>query len=80
MTKIVVMGGSFNPPTIAHQRLLLGAVKELGADKGIFVPSSHTLCQYQNAPGKASQRSAAGGCAAADAQGHVRRRSPADSG
>ena len=28
---IVVMGGSFNPPTIAHQRLL-DAVKELGAD------------------------------------------------
>lgn len=42
MRKIVVMGGSFNPPTIAHQRLLLGAVNALGADKGIFVPSSHT--------------------------------------
>ena len=41
MTKIVVMGGSFNPPTIAHQRLLLDAVNALGADKGIFVPSSH---------------------------------------
>ena len=40
--RIIVMGGSFNPPTIAHQRLLLGAVNELGADKGIFVPSSHT--------------------------------------
>ena len=39
---LVVMGGSFNPPTIAHQRLLLGAVNELNADKGIFVPSSHT--------------------------------------
>lgn len=38
---IIVMGGSFNPPTIAHQRLLLGAVNALGADKGIFVPSSH---------------------------------------
>ena len=38
---IVVMGGSFNPPTIAHQRLLLGAVNALGADKGIFLPSSH---------------------------------------
>lgn len=38
---IVVMGGSFNPPTMAHQRLLLGAVNALGADKGIFVPSSH---------------------------------------
>ena len=39
---IIVMGGSFNPPTIAHQRLLLGVVNVLGADKGIFVPSSHT--------------------------------------
>ena len=40
--RIIVMGGSFNPPTSAHQRLLLGAVKELGADMGFFVPSSHT--------------------------------------
>lgn len=39
---IVVMGGSFNPPTMAHQRLLLGAVNETGAARGIFVPSSHT--------------------------------------
>lgn len=39
--QIIVMGGSFNPPTIAHQRLLLGAVNTLGADKGIFVPSSN---------------------------------------
>lgn len=39
---IIVMGGSFNPPTVAHQQLLLGAVDALGADKGIFVPSSHT--------------------------------------
>ena len=39
--QIIVMGGSFNPPTVAHQRLLLGAVNVLGADKGIFVPSSH---------------------------------------
>lgn len=38
---IIVMGGSFNPPTLAHQRLLLGIVKTMGADRGIFVPSSH---------------------------------------
>lgn len=38
---IVVLGGSFNPPTLAHQRLLLGAVEAIGAEKGIFVPSSH---------------------------------------
>lgn len=38
--KIVVMGGSFNPPTVAHERILLAAVRELNADGGIFVPSS----------------------------------------
>ena len=40
--KIVVMGGSFNPPTVAHQKLLLAAVDALRADMGIFVPSSHS--------------------------------------
>ena len=39
--KIIVMGGSFNPPTVAHQELMLAAVNALGADRGIFVPSSH---------------------------------------
>lgn len=39
--RMIVMGGSFNPPTIAHQRLMLGAVDALNADKGIFVPSSN---------------------------------------
>jgi len=39
--KIVIMGGSFNPPTIAHQKLMLAAVDALNADMGIFVPSSH---------------------------------------
>ncbi len=39
--KMIVLGGSFNPPTIAHQRLLLAAVDQLNANKGIFVPSSN---------------------------------------
>lgn len=39
--KIVVMGGSFNPPTVAHQKLMLAAVNALQADRGIYVPSSH---------------------------------------
>lgn len=37
--KIVVLGGSFNPPTKAHLLLAQNAVKELDA-KCIFVPSS----------------------------------------
>ena len=38
--KIVVLGGSFNPPTLAHLRLLTGAMDSMNADRGIFVPSS----------------------------------------
>ena len=41
MTKsVVVMGGSFNPPTIAHHKLMKAAMDQLGADKGIYVPVS----------------------------------------
>ena len=39
--RIVVMGGSFNPPTLAHLRLMLAAVEAVGAEKGLFVPSNH---------------------------------------
>ena len=39
-SKIVVMGGSFNPPTIAHYALMQAALDGLGAQKGIFVPVS----------------------------------------
>lgn len=44
---IVVMGGSFNPPTIAHQRLMLWAITAMKADRGIFVPSSHTYVRIK---------------------------------
>lgn len=36
--RIVVLGGSFNPPTIAHLRLMEAAMEAVGAEKGIFVP------------------------------------------
>ena len=39
--KIVVYGGSFNPPTMAHERLLGAAMNGVGADRGIFVPSNN---------------------------------------
>lgn len=38
--RIVVLGGSFNPPTSAHFRLMKVAVDALGADIGFFVPVS----------------------------------------
>ena len=37
---IVVLGGSFNPPTLAHRKLLCAAMDGVGADRGIFVPSN----------------------------------------
>lgn len=37
---IVVLGGSFNPPTLAHEQLLLETIEQTHADFGIFVPSS----------------------------------------
>lgn len=39
--RIVVLGGSFNPPTIAHFRLMQAALDALDATLGYFVPSSH---------------------------------------
>ena len=38
--RIVVMGGSFNPPTLAHYKLMKVAIEELEADIGFFVPVS----------------------------------------
>ena len=37
---VVVMGGSFNPPTIAHLKLMHAALGELSSDAGYFVPVS----------------------------------------
>lgn len=38
--KIVVMGGSFNPPTIAHLKMMRSALNQLGAEKDFFVPTA----------------------------------------
>ena len=40
--KIIVLGGSFNPPTRAHQAFLLSAIEALGADLGIYIPAPYT--------------------------------------
>ncbi len=39
--KIIVLGGSFNPPTIAHKAFMLSAIEALGANLGIFVPAPY---------------------------------------
>ena len=44
---IVVMGGSFNPPTIAHLILIKAAIEGVGADKGIFVPSNNAYVKQK---------------------------------
>lgn len=38
---IVVLGGSFNPPTLAHRFILAHALARTGAGLGLLVPSSH---------------------------------------
>lgn len=38
--KIVIMGGSFNPPTLAHYRLMKYAIDAINAECGYFVPVS----------------------------------------
>lgn len=41
MNRIVVMGGSFNPPTRAHLQLMEAAIEAVDACQGIFVPTAH---------------------------------------
>ena len=40
MQNVIVMGGSFNPPTLAHGIVLSSAVEQTDAKAGVFVPSS----------------------------------------
>lgn len=44
---IVVMSGSFNPPTIAHHKTMLAAVETLDANKGIYVPTAAKDLRYK---------------------------------
>lgn len=39
--RIVVMGGSYNPPTVAHLKLMQAAMDAVDACQGIFVPTAH---------------------------------------
>ena len=41
MNHVVVMGGSFNPPTRAHLQLMEAAIDVVDACQGIFVPTAH---------------------------------------
>ena len=36
-----VMGGSFNPPTLAHLKVMEAALDAVDAYMGIFVPTNH---------------------------------------
>ncbi len=45
--RIVVMGGSFNPPTLAHLKLMQAAVDGIGADMGVFTPTNHTYVKIK---------------------------------
>ena len=45
MSNVVVMGGSFNPPTRAHLQLMEAAIEEVDACQGIFVPAAHSYVE-----------------------------------
>lgn len=44
---IIIMSGSFNPPTIAHHKTILAAVDTLDADKGIYIPTPAKDLRYK---------------------------------
>lgn len=49
---VIILGGSFNPPTIAHHQLMSAAIAAVGASKGVFVPVSQgylkrKMCQAE---------------------------------
>ena len=41
MNRVVVMGGSFNPPTRAHLYTMVAAIEAIDACQGIFVPQAN---------------------------------------
>ena len=45
MNRVVVMGGSFNPPTLAHLKLMRAALDTVDACQGVFVPTSHAYVE-----------------------------------
>lgn len=47
MEPVVIMSGSFNPPTIAHHKTMLAAVGTLDAEKGIYVPTPAKGLRYK---------------------------------
>lgn len=47
MESIIIMSGSFNPPTIAHHKTMLAAVNALIAEKGIYVPTPAKGLRYK---------------------------------
>lgn len=47
LKSIVIMSGSFNPPTIAHHRTLIAALDTIGAGKGFYVPTPAKGLRYK---------------------------------
>lgn len=47
MKSIVIMSGSFNPPTIAHHKTMLAAVDALDAEKGFYIPTPAKGLRYK---------------------------------
>ena len=51
----MVMGGSFNPPTVAHFKLMKAALDAVQGTQGIFVPTAHSYVFRKMARQKSRQ-------------------------
>lgn len=45
--KVIILGGSFNPPTIAHLQLMKDALDAIEADLGIFMPVQYSYIRQK---------------------------------
>lgn len=52
--RIVVLGGSFNPPTMAHLNIMQSALNAIGGERGIFVPVSYAYLKRKMSRGNST--------------------------
>ncbi len=49
--RVCVLGGAFNPPTVAHVELLLAGMKCVNAERGLFLPANGAYVREKLADG-----------------------------
>ncbi len=49
--RVCVLGGAFNPPTVAHRELLLAGMRRVNAERGVFLPANGVYVREKLADG-----------------------------